>query len=317
MTCETAFNERKDMVKLDKVTNELKQVRKDLKECEERYKALFNHPIVAIVLIDENGNRVSYNKKAYEYLNYTPEEYNAVKIGEVDAVKTFDEVLAHHRKIISKGIGETFETKHKAKNGDIHDVLVNCSAIRIGGKDYIQNISLDITKRKLAEEELRKTRDKLEQKVKERTAELEIKTNNLEEVNTALRVLLRSRDEERKRLEDNILSNMTELVMPYVEKLKIRNLGKYEKECLDILESNLNEVISPFSARLTSRYLGLTPSEIQISNLIKQGNTTKEIAEFMNLSDKTINFHRNNIRKKLGLSNKKVNLKTYLLALQN
>ncbi len=59
-------------------------------------------------------------------------------------------------------------------------------------------------------------------------------------------------------------------------------------------------------------HLNLTPAEIQIANLIKLGKVNKEIAEIKNLSSRTIEFHRNNIRKKIGIKNKKVNLRTYL-----
>ena len=57
---------------------------------------------------------------------------------------------------------------------------------------------------------------------------------------------------------------------------------------------------------------GFTPAEIQITNLIKQGKTTKEIAEFLNLATSTIDSHRNNIRKKIGIKNAKTNLRAYL-----
>ena len=84
---------------------------------------------------------------------------------------------------------------------------------------------------------------------------------------------------------------------------------------LGIIESNLNDIISPFVCGLSINLLNFTPTELQVANLVKQGKTTKEIASILNLSAKTIEFHRDNIRKKLGIKNRKINLRTHLLSL--
>ena len=83
-----------------------------------------------------------------------------------------------------------------------------------------------------------------------------------------------------------------------------------------MIKSNLNDIISPFGRVLSLSDLKLTPREIQIANLIKEGRTTKEIAKLLRLSDRTITTHRDNIRKKLGLKAKKANLRTYLSSVQ-
>ena len=85
---------------------------------------------------------------------------------------------------------------------------------------------------------------------------------------------------------------------------------------IDIIESNLDEITSPFVHGLTGSYLRLTPTEIQVANLVKQGKTTKEIAELLNLSKGTIDTHRDNIRKKIGIKNKKINLRTQLISFE-
>lgn len=159
----------------------------------------------------------------------------------------------------------------------------------------------DITEMKQREKDLR-----------EKDAQLEIKTKNLEEVNTALRVLLKRREEDRSELEERLLSNVKDLVLPYLEGLKKTRLDTIQKSCVDILGSSLNEIVSPFSRKLSSKYLGFTPSEIQVANLVKDGKTTKEVAQFMNVSTKAIEFHRDNIRKKLGIKYKPANLRTHL-----
>lgn len=174
-----------------------------------------------------------------------------------------------------------------------------------------------LIQRKRMEDALRKAHDGLEQRVKERTRELDAKSRSLEELNTALKVLLKRREEDKSELEEKILVNIKELVTPYLEKIKMgtsdERLGSY----LEILESNLSTIVSPFSQKLSSRYLNLTSSEIKVADLVKHGKSTQEIADMLNLSYKTIETHRVNIRKKLGITNKKANLRTFLLTIQN
>ena len=153
---------------------------------------------------------------------------------------------------------------------------------------------------------------RVEKALKEKETELGAKSKNLEEVNTALRVLLKRREEDKGELEEKVMSNVKDLVLPYLEKLKKTSLDSNQKSCVDILESNLIDIISPFSHKLSSKYLSLTPTEIRVANLVKEGKTTKEIAEFMNLSGKTVETYRDNIRRKIGIKHKKTNLRTYL-----
>ena len=167
-----------------------------------------------------------------------------------------------------------------------------------------------------AEEQLQKAHDELERRVEERTRELEVQKNSLEEINTAMKVLLKKREDDKTEIEDNILSNVKTLIEPYMEKLKRSSLPQGQQTLINILESNLNEIVSPFTRKLSSKLLNLTPSEIQVANLVKQGKTTKEMAGILNISGTTVGFHRENIRKKLGLKNKKANLRSHLLSLQ-
>jgi len=172
-----------------------------------------------------------------------------------------------------------------------------------------------VTEHKQAEGVLRKAHDELEHRVKERTRELAIKTKSLEEINTAMKVLLKKREEDKTELEDNVLTNVKELVVPYFEKIKKTKLDDQQEAFLSIIESNLNEIISPFTRKMSLKYLNLTPTEIQIANLIRNGSPTKKIAELPNVSPRTIETHRKNIRRKIGLKRKRANLRSHLLSL--
>ena len=166
-----------------------------------------------------------------------------------------------------------------------------------------------------SEVQLKRSHAELERLVKERTKELNITTKNLEELNTALKVLLDKRDKDKIEIEEKVLLNVKNLVEPYLVKLKKVSSSRSQKEMINILESNLNAIISSFSRRLSSRYLNFSPSEIQIANFVKQGKMNKEIAEILHVTSRTVAFHRENIQRKLGLTNKKTNLKTYLMSI--
>jgi DNA-binding CsgD family transcriptional regulator len=164
---------------------------------------------------------------------------------------------------------------------------------------------MEIANRKTAEKALRI-----------KTAELKDQAIHLQEANAALKVLLKQREADRIELEEKVLLNVNQLIVPYLEKIKRRRLDAKHKAYVDILESNLNEIVSPFARSLSNKFLRLSPTELEVSNLIQQGKNTKDIAEIMNLAESTIDFHRNNIREKLGVKNKKISLKTYLSSLR-
>lgn len=163
-----------------------------------------------------------------------------------------------------------------------------------------QNLKL-----KEAETALRQARADLEKLVKERTVELE-------ETNIALKVLLKKREQDKSALEQQIVTNITNLVEPYLLKLAESRLHDQQQVLVDILKANLRELTSLFTNNLSSRLIRLTPAEIQVANLVRQGKRTKEIAEVMHLAPGTISIHRKNIRKKLGLTHKKANLQSIL-----
>ena len=145
--------------------------------------------------------------------------------------------------------------------------------------------------------------------------ELETRTDNLAEVNTARKVLLKKRDEDRKALEEKVLFNVKSLIRPYLNKMRRSGLDAKQKAYLEILDSNLNEIVSPMSRRLSFDYLGFTPTEIKVATMVKQGNKARDIARLLGISGRTVEGYRYAIRDRLGIKGKKVNLRTYLLSI--
>jgi len=218
---------------------------------------------------------------------------------------TEEESKEGHQGLISKGnwIGEL---KSKRRDGTQFDIQVSSSFVRNKAGKLLCTMGsfLNITENK-----------KVEQALKEREKDLQTKTKSLEEMNTALKVLLKRRDEDRTEIEEKISINVKEFIVPYIEKLKKSRLNSEQLVHMNILESNLNNITSSFARNLFSKYLNLTPREIQIANLVKEGKTSKEIAKLMNVSPGTIEIHRKNMRSKFGTKNKRANLRSYLLSL--
>ena len=156
-----------------------------------------------------------------------------------------------------------------------------------------------------------------EEALKVHEQELELKTRHLEEVNTALKVLLQQRDKDKAELESNILENISVLISPYVAKLKNRNLKPAERALVDVIDTNLKDVVSPLLQRLANTKIILTPREILVAALVKEGKSSKEIADILTVSETTVSFHRKNLRKKLGLGHTRKNLRAHLLSLSN
>ncbi len=153
------------------------------------------------------------------------------------------------------------------------------------------------------------------QKVLER--ELKKHQSNLEETNITLKVLLKRIEKERLLFQENLSTNILCNIEPYMNKLKQSCLDKDQKRALDILDQNIKDMASPLIYSVMTMNLRLTPAEMQISNFIRQGYSSKEIADLLNISPATIDKHRKNIRKKLGITNKKQNLRSVLSSLSS
>ncbi len=156
----------------------------------------------------------------------------------------------------------------------------------------------------------------LEERVRERTAELLAQTGRLAEMNSALKVLLRQREEDREELEQAVLANVRRRIAPTLDRLEGLCAGDEVRLLADQLRQGLKELTEPFCHRLSTVCQGLTPAEIQVAELIREGLGTKEIAARLGVGTSTIDTHRHHLRRKLGLGRRE-GLRSCLLSLES
>ncbi len=141
--------------------------------------------------------------------------------------------------------------------------------------------------------------------------QLQVERNSLQSLNIALKEVLNNVQEEKRAIAANVQANVEQVIAPILYALEQASPGEIPGYT-SLLRQQLNEIVFPFTRNLTHHFKDLTPSEIQISNMIRSGLSTKEIASLRNLSPYTVSRHRENIRRKLGLSHQGINLVSYL-----
>jgi PAS domain S-box-containing protein len=316
-----------------------------LRHSEQLYRSLLESSPDPVVVYDIEGRTTHVNPAFERTFGFAREELLGRQI-EFVPEENLPETRAAIESMLNGHTIQLFETKRLTKGGRVLDVQISSRLYNDRDGRPAGNIVIlrDISAAKKVEEELRQYQDQLEELVAGRTAEL-AKTNaqlarevedrkrvekklrkrevelkaqshHLAEVNTALKVLLKQREYDKKELADNVLSNVKELIGPYLERLKKNRLSTDQLTLISILESNLGNIISPFISRFSARNINLTPTEIRVANLVREGKTNKEIAALLCLSKNTILFHRYNIRKKLGIKNKKINLQAHLMSFE-
>jgi len=282
---------------------EYKGTEAELRESEKRYRDLLETMNEGFTIADENGVRTYANQRLCDLLGYRADEI----IGR-PAIEFLDEesrkVWAREFKKRKKGDSSPYQMNLLTKDGEVLPVIVSPKPI-FDEKGVFKGSYSAITNIR----DLKKTEKSLE----EREKDLKVKTINLEEVNAALRVLLRRMEEDRRELDDKVRLNIQQTIHPYLERLKTAGLSERQKGHLNKLEENLDEIMSPFTQKLLTKHPRLTHTELQVANLIRQGRSSKEIADDLGLSSRTVETHRRNMRTKLGIKDKKTNLRSYLL----
>ena len=328
---------RVHQIELEIQNEEMRRMQGELEAARARYFDLYDLAPVSYCTVSEKGLILEANLTAATLLGLARGKLVRQQLAHFIIGEDQEIFYLHRKELLATAESQVCELRMVQQNGAQFWARMETTASRDAKGEPMHRVLIsDITLRKMAEEGLQRAHNELEQRVATRTEELrhaneELQTEvaerkrvedvlsaqseKLEQTNTALQVLLRHQAEEMRAMERKIVANIQRLVLPYVEELRQPSLSPSQSSYLDIIDSNLQQIINPFLQNLAARFSILTPREIQIASLIKEGKTSKEIAVLIKSASRSVESHRNNIRKKLGLGRKKTNLRSFLLTL--
>jgi PAS domain S-box-containing protein len=269
------------------------------------YRAVFDHLGAASVVIGQDDVILLANRKFELFSGCTRDEIEGKKLWtefvlEDDRPKV--KGCMWRRETAPDKLKDTCEFRFTGSSENVRYYFAAITQIP-STRTAVMSL-LDITERKVAEEALR-----------QRDLQLEAKSRSLEEANVTLKVLLNHKQEERVSLEEEMLTNFKKLVVPSIENLKRLSLNNEQMMQVHLIEKQLQEITSPFFRNQSIAMRDLTPRQTQIASLIKGGMTSKEIAKMLRISQASVDFHRTNLRSKLGIfKNTKVSLRSFIIS---
>ena len=274
---------------------------KDVKESEDRYRTLIEAANDGICVIEADrfvdcNSRLAkmFKTRRRNIIGRRPDHFAPkTQPDGSDSKETARQKLAAAK----EGIPQIFDWHHQDSAGQLLATEICLNATSFKGVTYVLGIVRDVTRRKEIEQALGR------------------RTDELLKANQALQAMLDYRDTEKQAFEKTMMARLEQRVMPYLLKLEEGKLSGAQANYLQLLKANLNELIPSSGNTLASALVKLAPTEVKIADLIRLGNQTKEIAEILHMTPKTVSRYRGNIRKKLDLANRKINLRTYLESL--
>jgi PAS domain S-box-containing protein len=279
-----------------------------LKASEERYRTIIENIQEGYYEVDLEGNYTFFNDGLLHITGYPREEMLGLNNRRIVDPYNNKKVFEVFHQVYLTGIpARAFDWECIRKDGTRRFVEVSVSLKKdiYGNPVGFMGIARDITERKKHLAELEAKENELRQK-----------NRSLEEVNTALNVLMKKVEENRIEYEATLSNNLKKGVLPYLQNAKQKTRDKEAMEYLNLIEESLNSISSPFAHDLAPKFPSLTSTEIDVANFIMQGKRTKEIADVLSVTPKAIEVHRNNLRRKFGLTNQKACLRTHLLSLR-
>jgi PAS domain S-box-containing protein len=287
---------------------ERKLAERALRESEERYRTIIENIQDGYYEVDLDGNYTFFNEGLLRITGYPREEMLGLNNRRIVDDLNNRKVFQVFNQVYLTGVpAHAFDWECIRKDGTRRFVEVSVTLKRdIYGKPAgFMGIARDITERKRYQAELEAKENELKQK-----------NRSLEDANTALNVLMKKVEEHRNVYEETLRDNLNKVAMPYLQRAKEKIKDKAAVEQLRLLEDSLSSIFAPYAHSLAAEFPRLTSSEIDVANFIVQGKRTKEIADVLNVTPKAIEVHRNNLRRKFGLTNQKAGLRAHLLSLR-
>jgi PAS domain S-box-containing protein len=279
-----------------------------LRESEERYRMIIENIQDGYYEVDLDGRYTFFNEGFLRITGYAREALRGMHHQAIVGDRNKNEVVGLFKQVCLTGIpAHAFDWECIRSDGSRRFVEVSVSLRKsISGAPLgFMGIARDITERKryLAELEAKEN-------------ELKVKNQSLEEANAALNILMKKVEENRSVQEETIRNRLRTTVLPFLQRAREKTRDKAVREQLDLVDQSLNDMVAPFVRDLAAELPRLTSTEIDVANLVMQGKRTKEIAEFMRVSPKAVEAHRNNLRRKFGLTNQKTCLRARLLSVR-
>lgn len=268
----------------------------ELRESEAKFRKLVETVASAIFICRER--QIRFANAAAEAITMYPQK-ELLSMGFADLIHPNYWDVARVQNLLTRPSEENtsrHEVKLVKKNGEEGWFDLTVSSVDYEGQRALLCVAHDVTKRKELEENL--FREK----------------SQLEEMNITLRNVMKSIDRESQLMQTSMSTKIVNLIIPALDKADKESNEEIRKTYFDIIRDQLGNLCSSRIAKSDVKMLRLTPTEMRICNLIKSGNSSKDIAQTLCLSLDTVQTHRKHIRKKLGLRARHINLFTFLKA---
>jgi PAS domain S-box-containing protein len=288
----------------DELEQKVEERTLELTKAMERLRSILDSSPDSITVTDAEVNIIDCNQATLDNLGYTnKEELVGKKAIETIAEKDQERAMKNLAIVFEKGSIHNIEYEVVRKDGHTFPANLSASAIKdaSGNIEGFISIAQNITQRKQAESAL-----------KESEALLRDQKLELEQKNIALREIIAQIEIEKRKIKDDIAANASTVLLPILEKFRT---DETTQKYVDLLRHHVQGLTSSFGGKISEVGNNLTSREMEICNMIKGGLTNKDISRLLNISDQTVEGHRKKIRKKLGLTNKQINLTAYLRGL--